>query len=287
VAERILLLNLNLFLQKYSQKEKTGPAVSSRDSRLSALRADRRLANNLRRARFVYLDVFKCQHLAAWPCTFIGRYFLGEFRQCTIICEKNRAAARFDNGLNWFALAQNDDLGFPDGKRHRRELATIDQITSSVLHKTHKLIGKLALPIAAIGTMALRHWIELLFDAVVQLRATVPRMDRAEIILNWSEQTRPKAVIQAAEAEFVQWIKVVSRGVRFVRFICDAGIVVDSKLVHGVSTNLCHINNIVTLPPFENLEWDALCDERSFQQVFAIYSGDGKDRPQNMRHHLR
>jgi hypothetical protein len=62
-------------------------------------------------------------------------------------------------------------------------------------------------------------------------------------------------MIQAAEAEFTQSITIVSRDVRFVCFICDAGAAVNSTVVRDEFTNPCRIDDIVTLPPFENLEW--------------------------------
>jgi hypothetical protein len=137
----------------------------------------------------------------------------------------------------------------------------------SVLQKTGGLAGKPDIPKAAVYAKVFKNYIQFVCDTAVQLRATGSGINLAEIIPNWSDQTAFEAMIRAAGAEFTQYRKVVSRDVRFGCFLCDAGTVVNSKAVLAAFSNPFHLNDIVTLPPFENLEWgiwpvspsDSLC----------------------------
>jgi hypothetical protein len=81
-------------------------------------------------------------------------------------------------------------------------------------------------------------------------------------------------MIRVAEAQFRDCLQVVARDVRFASLICDAGTVVNSKVVHSAFTNPLHIDDIVTLPPFENYHWDARCYQTFFRQTITVDTGE-------------
>jgi hypothetical protein len=144
----------------------------------------------------------------------------------------------------------------------------------SILAQTGELAGRLDFPIATLCTQTFRDYIGFLFNSAVRLRQTVPGINLAEIIPRWSEHTLSEAMIKVAEDRFTKCIQVVSRDVRFVCLICDAGTVVNSKVVHAAFTNPANIDDIVTLPPFENLDWDATASFNFFRQTVTTYAGD-------------
>jgi hypothetical protein len=115
---------------------------------------------------------------------------------------------------------------------------------------------------------------EFLFDAAIRFRATVPGINLTEIIPGWSEQTVTDAMVRVAQSKFDECIQIAARDVRFVCFICDAGTVVNGKVIHGAFTNPIHIDDIITLPPFENVHWDAACYQTFFRETFTTYSGE-------------
>jgi hypothetical protein len=134
--------------------------------------------------------------------------------------------------------------------------------------------GRLDFPIAPLATTVFPDYMTFRFEAAARLRRTVLGISFAELIPNWSEETLSTAMVEAAQAQFAQCIQVVSRDVRFVCLICDARTVVNSKVVHAAFTNPSRIDDIVTLPPFENLNWDRAASQMFFRQSCTTYAGD-------------
>jgi hypothetical protein len=195
-----------------------------------------------------------------------------ELRHCTATYRKCHAESHYLNGKHTYERPQADDPDFPDDKRAGHPPANTDHVLDGILRHAGDLAGRLDMSVARIATPSFRDFLGNLLESGAALRAMAPGVNLLEVIPAWSRPTTAEAMLAAARDSFHNRLQVIARDIRFVCFLCDAGTILSTRVVHGAFTNPSCLPEVISLLPCENIAWDALPYERFFRETIVTFT---------------
>jgi hypothetical protein len=187
---------------------------------------------------------------------------------------KCHAESHYLNGKHTYERPQADDPDLPDDKCSGHPPANTDHVLDGILRHPGDLAGRLDIPVTRITNPSFRDFLGHLLESGAALRAMAPGVNLWEVIPAWSHPTIAEAVLAAAQDSFHSRLQVIARDIRFVCFLCDAGTVLNTRVVHGGFANPSCLPEVIRLLPCENLTWDALAYERFFRETIVTFTSE-------------